>query len=102
MSPYRDDYESVSGVPIVHAATAWQSPETGQVYILILNEALWMGDTMNHTLLNPNQLRHYGTKVQDNPTLSHPLSIITEDNEFSMELSMKGTIVYADTYSPSD
>ena len=24
VSPYRDDYESVSNVPIVHAATAWQ------------------------------------------------------------------------------
>ena len=30
VSPYRDDYESVSNVPIVHAATAWKSSHTGQ------------------------------------------------------------------------
>ena len=102
VAPYRDDYESVNDVPIVHAATAWQSPETGQTYILVLNEALWMGDSMDHTLVNPNQLRHFGTHVQDNPTSSHPLSIITADNEFSMELSIAGTIVFADTHCPTE
>jgi hypothetical protein len=101
VSPYRDDYQPVSNVPIVNAATAWQSPVTGSVYILILNEALWMGDSMNTTLINPNQLRHYGTKVQDDPTSPHPLSIITADDEFSMELSMQGTIVLAPTHTPS-
>jgi hypothetical protein len=57
-------------------------------------------DTMDHTLINPNQLRHYGTRVQDNPMSSHPLSIITEDHEFCMELSMEGTIIFANTNSP--
>ena len=76
VSPYRGDYESIKGVPIVHAATAWQSPHSGQTYILVFNESLWMGDKMDHTLINPNQLRHFGTIVQDNPMLSKPLSII--------------------------
>ena len=102
VSPYRDDYESVSNVPIVHAATAWQSPHTGQTYILVFHEALWMGGHMEHSLVNPNQLRHFGTKVQDDPTSDRALSIITEDNGFCMELSMAGTVVYADTFTPSD
>ena len=101
VSPYRDDYKSIRNVPIVHAATAWQSSHTGQTYILVLNEALWMGDQIDHTLINPNQLRHFGTKVQDDPTSLSPLSIITEDNEFCMELAMDGTIVYANTHTPS-
>ena len=102
VSPYREDYTPITNVPIVTAATAWQSPDTGQTYILILNECLWMGDTMSHTLINPNQLRHFGTLVNDNPMSSTPLSIITEDKEFAMPLDMKGTIVYANTYAPSD
>jgi hypothetical protein len=102
VTPYREDYESIKGVPIVNAATAWQSPHTGQTYILVLNESLWMGDSMDHSLINPNQLRHFGTRVQDDPTSSYPLSVITEDNEFCMELSMEGTIVYANTHSPSE
>jgi hypothetical protein len=57
---------------------------------------------MDHTLLNPNQLRHHGVRVQDDPTSPYPLSIITEKNDFSMELSMDGTIVYAETHAPSE
>ena len=102
VSPYRDDYAPVSNVPIVSAATAWQSSFTGETYILVFNEALWMGDSMDTSLINPNQLRHFGTQVQDNPVSDLPLSIITEDNEFSMELRMSGTIIYADTHTPSD
>ena len=86
----------------MHAATAWQSKETGQVYILVLNESIWMGDTMDHTLINPNQLRHFGTQVQDNPMADQPLSIITEDNEFCMEMAMAGTICSVDTFAPSE
>ena len=102
VSPYRDDYESIKGVPIVHAATAWQSPHSGQTYILAFNECLWMGDKMDHSLINPNQLRHFGTIVQDNPMSPKPLSIITEDKEFCMELGMDGTIVYAQTHTPTE
>ena len=101
VSPYSDEYAPVSDVPIVKAATAWQSPHTGQTYILIFNEALWMGDSLDHSLINPNQLRHYGTEVQDNPMSDTPLSIITEDKEFCMELMMAGTIIYMDTFTPS-
>ena len=61
-----------------------------------------MGDSIDTTLVNPNQLRHYGTQVQDNPMSQLPLSIITEDSEFCMELMMNGTIIYADTHTPSD
>ena len=102
VSPYSDNYEAVKNVPIVHAATAWQSRETGQTYILILHEALWMGDSLDHTLFNPNQLRHFGTKVQDNPMSEKPLSIITEDNEFSLGMSMSGTVIYFDSRTPTE
>ena len=85
----------------MQTATAWQSPESGQIYILIFNEALWMGDTLDHTLVNPNQLRHYGITVQDNPACDKPLYFMTEDSEFSMEIKRKGTIIYSDTFTPS-
>ena len=61
--PYSDSYAPKHNVPIVNVATAFQCQETGQTYILILNECLWMGDTLKHSLINPNQLRHFGTKV---------------------------------------
>ena len=102
VSPYRDDYTPIKNVPIVQAATALTSQYTGQTYILIFNEALWMGDQMDHTLVNPNQLRHFGIKVQDNPVSNEPLHIMTEDKQFNMELKMKGTTIFAETFTPSD
>ena len=101
VTPYRDDYESVNNVPIANVATAWQCPKTGQVYILVFHEALWMGDTMTHSLINPNQLRHYGVHVQDDPTSHRPLSIITEDGDFAMEMQRKGTIISFNTHTPT-
>ena len=65
VTPYDGSYEPARGIPIVHAATAWQSPHTGQIYILVLNEALWMPHPTN-TLIDSNQLRHYEVEVQDN------------------------------------
>jgi hypothetical protein len=50
-------------------------------------------DLVDKILIN-NQLRHFGTKVQDNPMSDRALSIISEDNEFCMLLSMQGTIGY--------
>ena len=61
-----------------------------------------MSDTLNHTLVDPNQLRYYGTQVQDNLISESPLSIITEDWEFSTEISTEGTVVFADTHTPYD
>ena len=102
VSPYRDDYSPVKNVPIVQAATAYQSPHTGQVYILIFNEALWMGESLKHSLINPNQLRHFGINVQDNPTYDKPLFIMTANSLFNMELKMEGTTIFADTYTPTE
>ena len=101
VSPYRDNYALIKNVPIVQAATAYQSEYTGIIYILIFNESLWMGDSMRHTLVNPNQLRYYGTKVQDNPTSARPLHIMTESSEFNLELKIKGTVTFADTFTPT-
>ena len=99
--PYRDDYESVNNVPIANVATAWQCPKTGETYILVFHETLWMGDTMNHSLINPNQLRYFGVHVQDDPTSVRPLSIITENGDFAMEMQRKGTIISFNTHTPT-
>ena len=42
-----------------------------------------MGDTLDHTLVNPNQLRHYGNRVQDNLMQEICVSVITEDEELA-------------------
>ena len=66
-----------------------------------MNETLWMRDSIDYTLVNPNQLRHHGVNVQDDPISERPLSIITSDAEFAMGLNRKGTIVYFNSQTPT-
>ena len=86
----KGEHDSVTNVPIVRPATAWQSLHADQKYI-----THW-----GLVVINPNQLRHFGTKVQDDPTSDRPLSIITEVNIFSMEVMMDGTVIYSLTTTP--
>ena len=59
VSPYADSYKPIVDAPIVTGATAVTSSQTGLTYILIFNEAIWMGNILDHCLLNPNQMRAY-------------------------------------------
>jgi hypothetical protein len=94
--PFSDTYDAKTDVPIVMACTAYQCSQTGQVYILVLNEALWFGDKggMDHTLLNPNQLRNYQLDVYDNPfDRTNDLHIDTQ-SDLQIPLKTKGTVIY--------
>ena len=64
-------------------------------------QGLWMGDKMDHSLINPNQLRLYGVTVQNNPAHDSPLYIMTEDGDFVLPLGMKGTNIMATTCTPT-
>ena len=94
--PYSDTYNAITDVPVVTGATLRTSPHDRDEYILIFNEALWMGDTLQHTLVNPNQLRAYGTTVQDNPFSPSPLSFDPTNGPI-IPLTTMGTIIYCTT-----
>ena len=44
-------------MPVARAATAWKD-QHGMTYILIVNEALYFGNDMDHSLINPNQISY--------------------------------------------
>ena len=60
-----------------------------------------MGDTLQHTLVNPNQLRAYGTTIQDNPFAPSPLTFEPPTGP-NIPLTTMGTIIYSNTHAPSD
>ena len=105
VSPYTDAYDAIPNVSIVTGATAWTSPQTGETFILDFNEALWMGNVLSHSLLNPDQLCHYGTTVQDmfnnGDAYRHQRRGINDD-EFILPLLATGTTIYFDSHTPSD
>jgi len=101
VSPYNATaYQPERDVPIVSAATAFTCQRTGQTYILVINEALWFGDRLENSLINPNQLRFGGTIVNDNPFDPQiPISIQTDDVDIPLELA--GTTIFFDSSTPT-
>ena len=60
-----------------------------------------MGYTLQHTLVNPNQLRVYSMTVQDNPFASSPLKFDPLTGP-TIHLTTMGTNIYCNTRAPSD
>ena len=81
-------------------AMVWTNAADGTACLLIFHESLWMGNMLDHTLVNLNQLRAYGVSIQDNPFDAKPLSITTDD--VSVELYSEGTIICGDTQTPTE
>ena len=57
---------------------------------------------MDHTSVNPYQMRHFGIKVQDNPYNDAPIYLMTEDGDFSLPLDVQGTNIVTDTRTPTE
>jgi hypothetical protein len=88
-------------VPVVMAVTAWTNAETGETFILYFPQMLWYGKKMKASLINPNQLRHYGLKVCDDVTDKERLFGIQLDEDLLIPFKMDGTVIYFDTRAPS-
>jgi len=52
---FSKEYKSLENIPVATAATAWDNPETGETIILVYNQGLWFGNTLEESLINPNQ-----------------------------------------------
>ena len=97
--PYdKDSYDPVI-VPIGTGVTAYDCPVLRRPLLLVINEGLYYGMKMMHSLWNPNQIRSFGHKFQDNPFDYAPLGI-TADGHF-IPFRCKGTKVYAETRCPT-
>ena len=80
----------MTNVPIVTGGTAWTDDTDNTTYILLFHEALYYGTKLSHSLINPNQIRHFGIGFWDNPyDENHPLSI--EHENINIPLQYEGT-----------
>ena len=81
----------MTNVPIVTGGTAWDDPLTGTTYILVFHEGLFYGPKLDHSLINPNQVRMHGLGYWDNPfDPSHDLSIDINES-ISIPMEFRGT-----------
>ena len=54
---------------------------------------------MDHTLVNPNPMRHHHIDLQDNPCIKNPMCITCPEEYVTIPLYMSGTIFCAGTLS---
>ena len=98
---YDSNYVPVNNIPIVFGAMAWTNPTTKETVILVFHESLYFGIALNHSLINPNQVRHHGIDYWDNPyDPSHDLSIVV-DRDTSTPLHFHGTKLTFDSRVPT-
>ena len=57
---------------------------------------------MDHSLLNPNQLRAHGVEVQDNPFEPIQCHIDTGFDDIKIPLSIQGTVIFVNTRTPTE
>jgi hypothetical protein len=103
VAPFSEAYDALKDIPIATVATVWECPKTMEVFLLIINEALYFGKKLKVSLLCPNQLRNHGIQVNDTPKQfdkSSTHSIRTEKGQ-EIPLEMDGVISYLQTRKPT-
>ena len=66
VTPFLQSLGTVSQVPIVSAAVAYDDPRSGEVFILIFHQVLYFKN-MNHCLICPMQLRLNDVVINEQP-----------------------------------
>jgi hypothetical protein len=103
VSPFSNEYQTMTNIPVATAATAWDDPISGETIILLFNQGLWFGDNLQNSLINPNQCRAHGIEINDNPfdQRGQPLSIKDEITGIEVPMQFHNSIIYARTRAPT-
>ena len=104
--PFNESYNAMTDINVVNVAYKYENCE-GDQYILEVNQCLNFIDTMMHSILCTNQVRHAGIMVNDVPKVCDPNSsqdmiINTHNiNNLTMPIEMNGPIPYIPVSKPT-
>ena len=70
----------------------------GETHLLVINQGIYLGSKLDHSLLNPNQIRYFGIKVRDDPT-EDGLGIYAD--EAYIPFHMNGVMCMVETRTPT-
>ena len=93
VSGFHNTMEPLQEIPIQTMATAYTSEKTGETLICVYPQMLNFNETMENSLINPNQMRVTGLQVSDDPfDTNRPFGIVGDD--FYIPFKTKGTAIY--------
>ena len=101
VSGFHREMKGISDIEVATCATAWTCPKTGVTWILIINEGLYFGSQLDHSLINPNQIRSYGTPVWDNP-FDSKRALGMDCDEVFIPFVTSGATVFFESHAPTD
>ena len=81
----------LNDIPIVSGATSWDDPASVKTYSIVINEALYYGIKLDHSLINPNQIRAYGVTFWGNPYDKERGLPIEVDDTVNIHMNTMGT-----------
>ena len=67
---------------------------------MVFNELLSI-PTLDYLLIDPNQLRHHHSNVQDNPFCGEPMHIDSPEENLVSSVQSEGTCIFLNTWTPS-
>ena len=108
VSGFSDNLSSLQDIQIAHCALAFDCCETGQTFILVLNQCLLLGEHIDRCLLCPNQSRVHGVDVDDCPVHLAPAhrpsthSLWFDYEQVRIPLSLDGCTSYFNVRTPTD
>ena len=94
---YEKSLKPIEGVPIMNGTTDWDNPVTQHTYILVINKSLYYGTKLDHSLINPNQVRSYGLNFWDNHLDKEKGLKIKLDDYVDITIQTKSMKVYFKT-----
>ncbi|KAI2502129.1 hypothetical protein MHU86_12359 [Fragilaria crotonensis] len=100
---YSPDYPSKQG-PIATVATAYDCTTSATTYVLIINEALYLGDSLSFSLLSPNQLRDNDVLIDERHRQHAQDSIFgihVPSASLTIPFTLKGVVACFDTRPPT-
>ena len=98
---FLDALGEVQSIPIATCALAWDHPSNNKTYIPTIHKGLYFGSQLDHSLINPNQLRHNNVEVYDNAfDDERPFSILTDG--ITIPFDSQGATIFFKTRVPTD
>ena len=93
-----DEFKGIPKVPIVHAVIAYDCPQSGQTYLLVVRNALCIS-SMEHNLIPPFILREAGLVLQYTPKIHCNVPSAEDHSLFDEETGLRIPFTLDGTFS---
>ena len=98
---FHEGLGGMSEIPVATCATAWDHPINNKTYILLLHKGLYFGKSLDHSLINQNQVRYNDVELYDNPfDEGRPFGIIA--GNITIPFDSQGSTIFFKSMFPTD